>query len=587
VNERERERERERGMAFIELRKQAEKMLAGCGYGPKKSDDPNVLNLLQELEVHQVELELQNDELRQLQKDLEASRNEYLSLYNSAPVGFVTVNSEGRIVRANPEARELLAGPKGFLAGEIFIRLIDPVDWAAYNQILQKIRPGTSEVFDLRMYGKHGGLFHARIQARYGRDEGDGSRLWYFAVSDISKEKEAEAVLRRSNDELNRLVRDRSQKLRQRTEQLSRFSSQLTLAEQRERRRLGKIIHDHLQQLLVGTKIQLEILAEKIGNDRKQDFEKVHKLLLDSIATSRSLSAQLTPHILYERGLGPGLEWLAQTMADTYRLDIEVRVDPNVSVESEDLKVLLFESVRELLFNVVKHARTSSARIHMSMTDDDLLQITVSDEGTGFHQKETLKNLFQGDRFGLFSIRERLELLGGSMTIDSSPANGTNIHLRVPAGKAVSTDEHREKTRDLPCETVAAPAPKGSKIRVLLVDDHVILRQGLSTMLERQSDIVVAGEAADGEEAVQKARQLHPDVILMDVSMPKMSGMEATRLIHTEAPRIRIIGLSMYDDIGTNRAMLDAGAVALMSKSGRTDDLLTVIRGGIDAGGAE
>jgi DNA-binding NarL/FixJ family response regulator len=117
------------------------------------------------------------------------------------------------------------------------------------------------------------------------------------------------------------------------------------------------------------------------------------------------------------------------------------------------------------------------------------------------------------------------------------------------------------------------------RIRILLVDDHVVMRQGLSCLLHGHSDLEVIGEAADGHGALNKARELKPDVILMDISMPRMNGMEATRIIHSELPDIRIIGLSMYDDVETTRAILSAGAVAFLTKSGHSDDLLSTIRG--------
>jgi len=116
-------------------------------------------------------------------------------------------------------------------------------------------------------------------------------------------------------------------------------------------------------------------------------------------------------------------------------------------------------------------------------------------------------------------------------------------------------------------------------LRIVLVDDHAVVRQGLSMILNNQPDIEVVGEAADGEEAVRMAKEIVPDVILMDISLPGISGIEATRIIHSELPQTRIICLSMFEDHEMASSALQSGAAAYLSKSGHTDVLLSAIRG--------
>ena len=112
----------------------------------------------------------------------------------------------------------------------------------------------------------------------------------------------------------------------------------------------------------------------------------------------------------------------------------------------------------------------------------------------------------------------------------------------------------------------------------MLVDDHTILRMGLAGLLQAESGIDVVAEAGDGEQAVELARQHRPDVITMDVSMPVMDGVDATRAIRREMPETRIIGLSMHASAEMAERMRDAGAERYMPKDGPVEQLAAAIR---------
>jgi DNA-binding NarL/FixJ family response regulator len=117
-----------------------------------------------------------------------------------------------------------------------------------------------------------------------------------------------------------------------------------------------------------------------------------------------------------------------------------------------------------------------------------------------------------------------------------------------------------------------------STIRVLIADDHAIMRQGLSGALKQEPDMVIVGEAVNGCKAVESARKLNPDVILMDLGMPEMGGVEATQMIHSEMPKVRVIGLSMFDDMENASIMIEAGAVAYLNKTCSFEELTSTIR---------
>jgi len=123
------------------------------------------------------------------------------------------------------------------------------------------------------------------------------------------------------------------------------------------------------------------------------------------------------------------------------------------------------------------------------------------------------------------------------------------------------------------------PPRPGTPIRVLLADDHAVMREGLAGLLGEEPDIEVVGEAPDGKEAVRLATALLPDVVLMDVSMPGLDGVEATRAIRKDHPDIRVIGLSTYEEAERAQTMRDAGADCYLTKSGPAALLLAAIRG--------
>jgi PAS domain S-box-containing protein len=451
-----------------------------------------------------------------------------------------------------------------------------PIERAKLDELHRTGQPARYEKEYIR---KDGTSVPIELLVHLVTDERGCALHYYSFITDISERKQAEESLLRAKDELDRRVAERTAELAHRAAQLRALTGELTLAEQRERTRLAKILHDHLQQLLVAAKFRLAILDKGAEDVMKEGIKEVEQLIDESIASSRSLTAELSPPILHQAGLNAGLEWLAKRMADRQGLLVDLELE-EIEPLPDDLTILLFESVRELLFNVAKHAQTRSSTISLRKVYG-FLQLAVSDRGVGFDPAVMSRAGESGRGFGLFSVQERLELFGGKLEIRSAPGQGSRIFLSVPMPRqaAVPPPASRGIPPDgMPIQDRAPLSGSGRRIRVLLVDDHVVVRQGIGNMLSNEPDIEIVGEAADGQEAVDRARALKPDVILMDVSMPKLNGVEATRIIHGDLPETRIIGLSMFHEGEQADAMFEAGAVKYVSKSGATEAVIEAIR---------
>ncbi len=380
---------------------------------------------------------------------------------------------------------------------------------------------------------------------------------------------------RRAEDQLLQAHKD----LAVRATQLRALAGELTLSEQRERRRIAKVLHDHLQQLLVAAKFRTAILG-RAGDDLvAQGAKDVEQLIDNAIDASRSLTAELSPPILHEAGLNAGLEWLARWMTDKHGLIVDLTMEEGLPQLAEDVSVLLFESTRELLFNAIKHAHVRSVTVNLRQIEGTEVQVMVSDTGPGFDPSRMKGAGESGGGFGLFSIRERMGLVGGRMEINSAPGRGSCFILTCPLRqRQAPADTAPPLVSDLRSRIRSTPPVKDAKIRLLLADDHKLMREGLISLLGQEPDIEITGEAADGEVAVQLAEELRPDIVLMDLSMPRLSGIDATRAIRDKLPEVQVIGLSMFDEAERAESMYNAGAFAYLAKSGPTEELINAIR---------
>lgn len=217
--------------------------------------------------------------------------------------------------------------------------------------------------------------------------------------------------------------------LDERARQLRGMAAELTMAEERQRRELGGVLHDHVQQLLVGALMHIDAMLQQVTIDPVRETGcRIRQIISDAVAATRSLTWGLSPTVLYHLGLGAALHGLAKHSSEQYGLVVDVETDPLAEPESETVLVLLFRSVQELLLNVVKHAKVDRASVRLVRRQTDELQVEVSDQGVGFDPQLGMKPGAHGG-CGLVSLRERLAHLGGRIEVESAPGAGTLVRL--------------------------------------------------------------------------------------------------------------------------------------------------------------
>ena len=494
-------------------------------------------------------------------------------VFENIPVLLVMWDPHLERFTLNAYARSVLGWTEEDMASDDFMELVYPDDAYRAKVIgyMQSLEPGFHEWICAAKSGERIPIDWANIKLADDTMIGIGV--------DLRERKEAERALRELNESLERRVAERTGEVRRKADQLRALAGQLSRAEQVERKRLARILHDHIQQLIVAARMQLGWMTQADDAGQLQAAAQgVDSILHEALEASRSLAIDLSPPVLHESGLAAGLNWLASRLREKHQFEVKLRTDSDAEPATEETRLLLFECARELLFNVIKHAGVSQASVTLERAADDRLALVVADRGKGFDPNLLEKRRADEVTFGLFSIQERLTQIGGGMDVETTPGKGTRIVLTAPIGETEERIEEPAEEGRARQEAESAQARQHEdRCRVLIVDDHRIMREGLSKLLQLQKGGEVVGEAADGPQAIEMVDSLDPDVVIMDVNLGVMSGVEATRRILSTHPHLRVVGLSMHVDNEIARAMREAGASAYLTKGGPSQDLVDAI----------
>jgi PAS domain S-box-containing protein len=367
-------------------------------------------------------LEKANEEMRReiaergrVEKALTESESRFRTIIREAALGIALIDQHGRVIEGNPALLAMLGYDAGELRGMAFTRINHPEHAASSWENFQQLLSGGQDIrVETPYIRKDGWVGWGRQSISLVRDAGGKPQFAIALFEDITERRESE------------------EKIRTYQEQLQSLASELSLTEERERRRLATVLHDHIAQLLVVAKGKFEKIQEStLYRSVAKPMEEIRRLIEESIRYTRSLVFELSPPILYELGFEPAMEWLAEHMEQQYGLVVAVEDDASSKPLDNEARVLLFRAVRELLFNVLKHSQASGARVCMRRAGDHL-EVIVEDNGVGFAPGKSAGLSGKMEGFGLFSIRERLNYFGGRMEIESTPGEVTRVILTLP-----------------------------------------------------------------------------------------------------------------------------------------------------------
>lgn len=342
---------------------------------------------------------------------LEGAEHPYRIMVETMNEGAATFSLDGTVLYCNSRFAGMIDTPLNKITGNSIYNLIQPWDRKKFASMCsgRKTRKSRRGEFSLRAM--------------------DGSSIpVLLSLSFIRNDKAAESACIVATDIKDRKIAE--EEIAAAHEKLRALTSELITTEERERQRIATALHDSVAQTLGVAKMKLEIIQDRADCSDLRGIAEIRGLIQQSIQQTRSIMSELSPQILYELGLCPAIEWLAEQMEKQHGLKVRFKGNGCLNPISGELETILFRATRELVMNVVRHARAKKAKVSVWLKNESI-NIEVEDDGIGFSRSALNNKQAQGG-FGLFSIRERLNNFDGSLEINSRRGQGARIKISVP-----------------------------------------------------------------------------------------------------------------------------------------------------------
>ena len=539
-----------------------------------------LLQSLHELRVHQIELEMQNDELRRIQLQLDEERASYFDLYELAPVGYLSLSDSGSILKANLTIAKLLGMDRGALIKQPFNRFILKDDQDAYYLHLKRlVESGQTQSSELRMVTKEGQTFWAHMEARVTQD-GVGARMHHVLLADISDRIHLDQALKEKALALDNAVKAADKANLAKSDFLSRMSHEL-------RSPLNAILG--FSQLMAAATSPMPTPAQKVRIDH---ILKAGWYLLGLITEILDLSLiesghlSLLPEAIRLADILADCAGMIQPMADQHHIHLNIaELDRRYFVQTD--RVRLTQLFLNLLSNGVKYNRPGgTVQVSFASVGADRLRIEVRDSGEGL-SADKLTHLFQpfnrlgqehglidGTGIGLVVSKHLVEIMGGTIGVESVEGVGSMFWFELPLVAVPVT----VATQRPALAQEAVPQGGTQQHSVLYVEDNPANMELVRQLIADRPDLHLLG-APDAAQGFNMARSHRPNVILLDLNLPDMSGLELLSFLRGDPAtrQIPVLALSanaMPDDI---RDGLAAGFFRYLAKPVRLDELVLAI----------
>jgi two-component system NarL family sensor kinase len=364
---------------------------------------------------------------------------------------------------------------------------------------------------------------------------------------------------------------------------LRQLSARLLKLQDEERRRIARDLHDTTGQKIAVLSMSLDRLAKLVDTkivDVKDAMAESRDVVGKIGEEIRTLSYLLHPPLLDECGLASAVLWYAEGFKKRSGIHLSVSIDEELVRLTTDAETALFRVLQESLTNVHRYSGSPSAEIRIFQSPSKV-HLEIVDHGKGV-KGGTERSTFAGAPtlgVGIPGMRERIRQLGGQLEVEFSN-EGTRVYATLPreASAEESAEQSSELFRDKKNFQANPRRLPDVRKRILIADDHEVMRRGVRNLVESQEEWSVCGEAIEGNEAISKTKELRPDLLILDVSMPGVSGIEAALQILKDEPHTKILFFTMHDSPQMMREISNVGAWGYVAKARAGNDLVDAVR---------